>query len=63
MPVLQCDGHGGGLERVEGDAGVAADGGRERLERVGLELDVEVAEAALGVGDGAAQELGQLRFV
>ena len=55
--------HHGGFEGVEGDAGVAADGRRERFDRVVVHLDVEVAEAALGVFEGAPdQELGELRL-
>ena len=53
----------GGFEGVEGDAGVAADGGCEGFDGVVVHLDVEGAEAALGVGEGAADEGGDLLFV
>jgi hypothetical protein len=57
------DGHYGGIEGVEGDAGVAADGGRERFDCVVVHLDVQGAEAALLINEGAADDRGDLGLV
>ena len=57
------DGHYGGFEGVEGDAGVAADGGREGFDGVVGHVDVEVAEAAGRIGEGATDEGFEAGFV
>ena len=47
---------GGELERVQGDAGVAADDAGQRRQRVVRDFDAQRAEAALFVGERAAEE-------
>ena len=53
----------GELQGVEGDAGVAADGRGQRLDRLVVHVDCQLAEAALAVGEGAANEDLDLRLV
>ena len=53
---------GGDFEGVVGAAGVAAGVGGDLAKGVVVGLEVEVAEAAIGVGEGALQELDDLIF-
>src|SRR5581483_7343997 len=54
--VARAGGQHGGLERIQRDARVAADGGRERRQRVVIDLHAERAEAALRVLQRVAQD-------
>src|SRR3972149_733739 len=45
-----------GLQRVEGDAGVAADGRGQRLDRLVVHVDCQLAAAAPAAGEGGGDE-------
>ena len=53
---LGWDGHCGGFEGVEGDAGVAAGDVGERAEGIVADMDVQGGEATVLIGEGGAQD-------